>query len=69
MDLLGGISSGFQTALSLQNVYLCFIGCLFGTMVGVLTFIVLLRPSVAALYESAPLAQAAVEADHEPAAD
>jgi putative tricarboxylic transport membrane protein len=27
---------GFQTALSLHNIYLCFIGCLWGTMVGVL---------------------------------
>jgi putative tricarboxylic transport membrane protein len=27
---------GFQTALSLQNIYLCFIGCLWGSMVGVL---------------------------------
>ena len=26
----------FETALTLQNIYLCFIGCLWGTMVGVL---------------------------------
>jgi len=36
MDVFGSLASGFQTALSLQNVYLCFIGCLWGTMVGVL---------------------------------
>jgi putative tricarboxylic transport membrane protein len=27
---------GFRVALSLKNIYLCFIGCLWGTMVGVL---------------------------------
>jgi len=36
MDVLSSLSNGFQTALSLKNVYLCFIGCLWGTMVGVL---------------------------------
>ena len=36
MDVLNGLLNGFQTALSLQNLYLCFIGCLWGTMVGVL---------------------------------
>ncbi len=28
--------NGFQTALSLQNIYLCLVGCLWGSMVGVL---------------------------------
>ena len=36
MDVFGNLLAGFQTALSLHNIYLCFIGCLFGTMVGVL---------------------------------
>ena len=36
MDVLNSLLYGFQTALSFQNVYLCFIGCLWGTMVGVL---------------------------------
>ena len=36
MDVLQNLYSGFQTALTLQNIYLCFIGCLWGTMVGVL---------------------------------
>ena len=36
MDVLHSLYSGFQTALTIQNVYLCFIGCLWGTMVGVL---------------------------------
>ncbi|MEW6334697.1 MAG: tripartite tricarboxylate transporter permease [Thermodesulfobacteriota bacterium] len=36
MDVFGSLASGFETALSLKNVYLCFIGCLWGTMVGVL---------------------------------
>ena len=36
MDIFGNLLTGFQTALSLHNIYLCFIGCLFGTMVGVL---------------------------------
>ena len=36
MDVLSGLLNGFQTALSFQNLYLCFIGCLWGTMVGVL---------------------------------
>ncbi len=31
-DLLGG----FDTALTPQNIYLCFVGCLWGTMVGIL---------------------------------
>jgi len=36
MDVIGNLLAGFQTALGLHNIYLCFIGCLFGTMVGVL---------------------------------
>ena len=27
-----GIFHGFQTALSVQNLYFCFIGCLWGTI-------------------------------------
>jgi putative tricarboxylic transport membrane protein len=36
MEMLTNLLGGFQTALSLQNIYLCFIGCLWGSMVGVL---------------------------------
>ena len=36
MDVFSNLTNGFQTALSLQNIYLCFIGSLWGTMVGVL---------------------------------
>jgi putative tricarboxylic transport membrane protein len=36
MDLLNNLLEGFRIALSLKNIYLCFIGCLWGTMVGVL---------------------------------
>ena len=36
MDALNNLLNGFQIALSYQNVYLCFIGCLWGTMIGVL---------------------------------
>jgi putative tricarboxylic transport membrane protein len=36
MEVLGNLLSGFQTALTLKNIYLCFIGCLWGTVVGVL---------------------------------
>src|SRR5512136_2837283 len=36
MDVLDGLYNGFQTALTLRNVYLCFVGCLWGTVVGVL---------------------------------
>ena len=36
MDVLNNLYNGFYTALSLKNVYLCFIGCLWGTVVGVL---------------------------------
>jgi putative tricarboxylic transport membrane protein len=36
MDVVSSLLLGFQTALTLKNVYLCFIGCLWGTIVGVL---------------------------------
>ena len=36
MDVLSNLFSGFQTALTFKNIYLCFIGCLWGTVVGVL---------------------------------
>jgi putative tricarboxylic transport membrane protein len=36
MDVLSSLFSGFQTALTFKNIYLCFIGCLWGTVVGVL---------------------------------
>ncbi|NWF92778.1 MAG: tripartite tricarboxylate transporter permease [Syntrophaceae bacterium] len=36
MDVLNNLLNGFHTALSLKNIYLCFIGCVWGTMVGVL---------------------------------
>jgi len=36
MDVLSNLLIGFQTALTFKNVYLCFIGCLWGTVVGIL---------------------------------
>src|SRR5512138_2718939 len=36
MDVLGNLLNGFATAVTLKNVYLCFVGCLWGTIVGVL---------------------------------
>jgi putative tricarboxylic transport membrane protein len=36
MDVLSNLYNGFQIALTFKNVYLCFIGCLWGTVVGVL---------------------------------
>jgi len=36
MEVLNNLYSGFQVALTFKNVYLCFIGCLWGTIVGVL---------------------------------
>jgi putative tricarboxylic transport membrane protein len=36
MDVINNLLNGFQTALTFQNIYLCFIGCLWGTIVGVL---------------------------------
>jgi putative tricarboxylic transport membrane protein len=35
-DLIGHLALGFSTALSLQNLALCFTGCLVGTLIGVL---------------------------------
>ena len=34
-DLIGNLAMGFGVALSLQNVGLCFIGCVLGTAIGV----------------------------------
>ncbi len=36
MDVLNNLFIGFQTALSFQNLYLCLVGCLWGSIVGVL---------------------------------
>lgn len=36
MDLLDNLALGFSVALSLQNVFYCFIGALLGTLIGVL---------------------------------
>ena len=36
MDVLQSLANGFATALTLKNLYLAFIGCLWGTVVGVL---------------------------------
>jgi len=36
MDVLTNLLGGFQTALTFKNIYLCLIGCLWGTVVGVL---------------------------------
>ena len=36
MDLFGNLLLGFETALSLQNLLYAFIGCLLGTLIGVL---------------------------------
>lgn len=36
MDLLGNLALGFETALSPQNIFFCFVGVLLGTLVGVL---------------------------------
>jgi len=35
-DLIGNLALGFATALTVQNILLCFTGCLIGTLVGVL---------------------------------
>lgn len=35
-DLIANISLGFSTALTLNNIFLCFIGCMIGTLIGVL---------------------------------
>src|SRR5512142_590686 len=36
MDVMSSLLHGFATALTLKNLYLAFIGCLWGTVVGVL---------------------------------
>lgn len=36
MELLDNLALGFATALTVQNLLYCFIGCLLGTMIGVL---------------------------------
>ena len=36
MELLDNLALGFSTALTFQNLLYCFIGCLLGTMIGVL---------------------------------
>ena len=36
MDVLGHLLSGFHVALTFKNIFLCFTGCLWGTIVGVL---------------------------------
>ena len=36
MDALTNLYIGFHTALTLKNLYLCFLGCLWGSLVGVL---------------------------------
>ena len=36
MDLIANLSLGFSTALSLQNVLYAFVGCVLGTLIGVL---------------------------------
>ncbi len=36
MDLLDNLALGFSVALSLQNVFYCFVGALLGTLIGVL---------------------------------
>jgi len=36
MELLSNLALGFETALTLQNVFWCFVGVLVGTLVGVL---------------------------------
>mgnify|MGYP006276714767 FL=1 len=36
MELLNNLSIGFETAFTLQNLMYCFIGCVLGTLIGVL---------------------------------
>jgi TctA family transporter len=55
MDLLNNLILGFSTALSMQNLIYAFVGCFFGTLIGVLpgigplTTITLLLPATYAL--------------------
>lgn len=59
MELLHNLAMGFETALSLQNLAYAFLGCLLGTLIGVLpglgpvTTIAMLLPSVYGL-DAAP---------------
>ena len=36
MELFDNLALGFSTALTLQNLFYCFIGVLIGTLIGVL---------------------------------
>ena len=36
LDLFSHLALGFDVALSLQNIFLCFVGCILGTLIGVL---------------------------------
>ena len=36
MELIDNLALGFATALTLQNLFYCFIGVLIGTLIGVL---------------------------------
>ena len=36
MELISHLALGFETALNLQNLFYAFIGCLLGTLIGVL---------------------------------
>jgi len=36
LDLLGNLHYGFSVALTLQNLFYCFVGVLLGTLIGVL---------------------------------
>lgn len=36
MDILGNLAIGLETAVSLQNLFYAFIGCLLGTLIGIL---------------------------------
>src|SRR5690606_30052410 len=36
MDIIGNLAIGFETALTLQNLFYAFIGCLLGTLIGIL---------------------------------
>ena len=36
MDLLGNLVLGFSVALTFQNLFYAFIGCMVGTLIGVL---------------------------------
>ena len=40
-DLLSNLSLGFGVALTLNNLWLCFVGCMVGTLIGVVTGVLL----------------------------